>query len=259
MYGDFQMNDLEFYKSFFFNEFKYTSPGRNDSTDGIPNHFIGYMKSGSGLLIKDSEKIELKRNDMFYIPKGCKYISYWKRDSEPAVFDSIGFKYLPNGAGVGYKLQKISYNNEIFQLFRPLSIKKEVSITSIGILYTLLGKLTSVMKTEPIELHQQLVNRALELLNENPQRKMSDIASFCGISESTLYNIFKNKLHKTPNTARQEIMCQKATELLITTNMTVEEISRQTGFSSSSYFRKVLFSAVGKTPRQIRKESEILI
>ena len=253
------MNDLEFYKSFIFNEFKYTSLGCNDMTKGILAHFIGYMKKGKALIIKGNQKIELQKGDMFYIPKGCKYISKWKTDDEDAVFDSIGFKFFPNNSSNVYKLQKIEYTSEIFELYKPLSEKKEVTLESIGTLYRVLSKITEIMQTEPVEPHRQTINNAIKMLNENHQQKMIEIAKNCGISESSLYNIFKQQLGKTPNTVRQEIMCKKAAELLCVTDMPIEEISYKTGFSSSSYFRKIFYSIYKTTPREYRKKSKIII
>lgn len=253
------MNDLEFYKSFMFNEFEYTSFGCNDMTRGISAHFIGYMKKGKALLIKGNQKIELKKGDMFYIPKGCKYISNWKTDDEDAVFDSIGFRFFPNNSSKSYRLQKIDYTSEIFELFKPLSEKKEVTLDSIGTLYGFLSKVVEIMQTEPIEPRRQIIDNAIKILNENHQQKMIEIANNCGISESSLYNIFKQQLGKTPNTVRQEIMCKKATELLCVTDIPIEEISYKMGFSSSSYFRKIFHSVYNTTPREYRKKSRKII
>ena len=52
-----------------------------------------------------------------------------------------------------------------------------------------------------------------------------------------------------------EVQFSKAVELLITTDMQVEEISSLLNFSSTSYFRKVLYKHTGKTPREIRRTS----
>ena len=122
-----------------------------------------------------------------------------------------------------------------------------------------MGKLTESMETEPLEYHQQIIEKAKNLIRENTQYKMSDIALACDISEATLYNIFKDKLKKTPNTVRQEIMCQKAADLLSTTNIKIEDISAQTGFSSSSYFRKIFREYMNKTPKEYRKESKLIV
>ena len=46
-----------------------------------------------------------------------------------------------------------------------------------------------------------------------------------------------------------------AGNLLTTTDASVQEISDRLGFSSGSYFRKVLRSYTGKTPGQIRKHA----
>ena len=46
-----------------------------------------------------------------------------------------------------------------------------------------------------------------------------------------------------------------AVNLLSTTNRPVQQISDAAGFSSTSYFRKLLRKYTGKTPLQIRKES----
>ena len=55
---------------------------------------------------------------------------------------------------------------------------------------------------------------------------------------------------------KQEILCEKAVQLLTTTDLSVEEISNRLLFSSSSYFRKIFKKYTGKTPRQIRKDSQ---
>lgn len=48
-------------------------------------------------------------------------------------------------------------------------------------------------------------------------------------------------------------MIQHAIELLIHTEMSIEEISRTIGFSSSNYFRKIFYKLTKKTPKELRK------
>lgn len=86
---------------------------------------------------------------------------------------------------------------------------------------------------------------------------MEQVASYCGVSQTALYNAFRQQLGITPNGMRQGILCEAARELLVTTGLSVEEISSRLGFSSSSYFRKVLFQHTGKTPLAIRKENHL--
>ena len=74
----------------------------------------------------------------------------------------------------------------------------------------------------------------------------------CSLSEPHLYYLFKKAGEVTPNEYRQKSLCDRAVELLITTDNSVEAISDMLGFSSSSYFRKILKKHTGKSPREIR-------
>ena len=73
---------------------------------------------------------------------------------------------------------------------------------------------------------------------------------------SALYHIFKTENNLTPNELIQKIRCDKAVVLLTTTNKSIQEISDILEFSSTSYFRKVLYRYTQKTPKEIRKTSE---
>ena len=72
------------------------------------------------------------------------------------------------------------------------------------------------------------------------------------LKEATLYTAFKRH-GSTPNQTRQKLLVKQAKQLLTTTDSSVQTISDQLGFSSSSYFRKILRRYTGKTPMQIRK------
>lgn len=250
------MNDTLFFNSFYFVEYKLHHYKHNDATSGTTAHYLGYLKSGHGLLISEHEKIEVFPGDLFFIPCGCRYHSYW--DSENIIcFDSFGFKYIPV-ADKKYCLQKIPYDHAAKDILLRLSSEKTVNPTSIGLLYSLFAMLEPHMNIESSIHKNSIVDKAIKYMNENPQTQMSNIAKNCGISETNLYLLFKKTLQKTPNTVRQEILCEHAIELLATTNLTIEEISCRLGFSSSSYFRKVFFSTVGKTPREVRKKSHFI-
>ena len=73
--------------------------------------------------------------------------------------------------------------------------------------------------------------------------------------ETALYTAFRRVRNTTPNTQRQIILCERAVELLTTTDRPIEEISTQLGFSSSAYFRKIIRAHTGLTPRMIRQNA----
>lgn len=107
--------------------------------------------------------------------------------------------------------------------------------------------------------HSDIAEIALEYMHNNTEFHIADVANHCKVSESTLYGIFKKAYNRTPVEMKQEIFCERASELLITTNLSVEEISDKLNFSSSSYFRKVFKKYTGKTPLQVRKNTKYQI
>ena len=251
------MNDQEFYKSFVFHIFSFKGMHHRDNSSGVQYHYIGRMIKGRGLLVSEDERLEVSEGDAFYIPKGCKYHSYWTGENEVS-FYSFGFTYFPKPTNKNYRLQKLDLDGNSEEIFKNLAEDCKVSLASVGMLYTFLASLEENMSLDPIDRRSNMTERAIQYMYQNPLARMSEIAHECKISESTLYSVFKKVLGKTPNEIHRKIQCERAAELLKTTNLTIEEISRRLEFSSSSYFRKVLFSVYGKTPRQIRKESKLI-
>ncbi len=252
------MNDILFFNNFYFNEFRQNGLGHTDNTHGVKKHFIGFMKKGSASIVSHDTKLVLCEGDMFYIPKGLKYHSWWNTGGEGAIYDSIGFSDFPVQDCGGFTLQKIARNDEIDRLFAPLSADKSINCSSIGALYSLLGvlegKLCRTVRSKETEISEKL----LLLMNKDHSRTVAEYAKELCISEATLYLYTKKALGKTPNRLRQEVCCNKACDLLKTTDYPIEQISETCGFSSTSYFRKVLREIIGRTPSEIRKKSQVI-
>lgn len=246
------MNDREFCGGFHFRQMDLLGVNHRDNSRGVPMHYLGYMKKGRGLLVLEKERVELNTGDMFYIPKGCRYHSYWIGEDAVSL-DSLGFTWLPTERS--YKPQRLTYTPEIWEQYLPLSLEKTVDAASIGRLYTVMGMLLPTMQ-QSVSRGSRLVDRALQVMEEDPDRDIPSVAEACGISQASLYANFKKVLGKTPNALRQELRCKEALALLQNTDLSVEEVSRRAGFSSGSYFRKILFAFTGKTPRQIRKDAD---
>lgn len=249
------MEDLELFKSFVFKLISH-NPGRHtDNSSGINNHYIGYMYRGSARIVSENEAIELQEGDLFYIPKNCKYHSYWFGE-EKVIFDSFAFSAIPQQGYTTYCLQKLQLTDKVKMLHQELAKDRTVNARSVAALYALLWELVPTMKQHTSCRRQIIARQIADYIYEHPDEASQQVAKNCGVSESTMYHLLKLKLGKTPNQLRQEAKCQKAVVLLTSTDLSVEQISRQLGFSSSSYMRKLLHATTGKTPLQIRKEAQ---
>lgn len=248
---------MVFCKNFRFNEFHFNRSLHGDHSDGIDLHYIRFVKHGKARFVLKDQVLEFHENEMFYIPKGCKYHSYWIA-SDYYQYDSIGFLYFPTSASNGYKPQKIKYDATIWNAFLPLSMDKAVNAASIGALYSLLGLLEPVLELAPSSSDVAVYEKLLLLMKKEPHLTIPEYAARCQVSESLLYHYVKRSSGKTPNRLRQEILCEKAAELLFTTSYSIEEICDKLGFSSAAYFRKVFQSVYHTSPSQMRKTENMI-
>ncbi len=249
------MTNAEFYKSFSFNLFRRQ---RYHCTDcihrsGCPHHYIARMIKGTAKFQYGAQTLHLCEGDIFYLPRGLKYRSHWYPNGDPVEFYSFGFDYFPIDDSIGYQIQIIECTDDERAMLAELEADIAVTPRSIGLLYRFLGTVQPKLQAESDDENHIIINRALEYIRTHTNCSVKDIAHYCGISESGLFAKFRKHLDKTPIEARQSILVEKAITLLTTTDLSIEEISDQLGFSSSSYFRKVFRAKTGQTPTTFRK------
>ncbi|MBQ4321148.1 MAG: helix-turn-helix transcriptional regulator [Oscillospiraceae bacterium] len=223
-----------------------------DNRGGVDRHFIGYMRRGHVTLESQDRTITADAGEVFYIPNGCRYISRWE-DPELIRFESFGFRLFPDGSNRRYLLQKLHPDAEGFRLLEALSADKETSCRSVGLLYAFLGRMLPQMESEPLDAKAAIVEKAVSYMAQNPEFSAQELARHCGTSQSGLYAAFQQSTGITPVEMKHRLQAEKAVTLLTATDLSVEEISSQLGFSSAAYFRRVLRQITGKTPREIRK------
>ncbi len=253
------MDNQQFFKSFLFLKITMNKPTGTDhfKDGGAPTNYIGVLLHGSARFKMAGSDIYLKENEIIFIPKGETYHSFWTPDKNGDLqWVSLGFDFLPTGKESSFSLQKIECSKKALVILEKLISNPEVTCENIGYLYQFLGLTLENMEqnTSPYNL---ICEKALEFMRQNTDAKIPEVANVCKVSESGLYGIFKIVYNETPNYCRQKILFEKAEQLLITTNLPIEEISQMLNFSSASYFRKIVKKHSGKTPKQIRKTAQL--
>lgn len=79
------------------------------------------------------------------------------------------------------------------------------------------------------------------------------ISDFIGIGKTSLYEKLKELTGKTPGEYIRMVRLDRASKLLRTTQLTVQEIMYKSGFSSKSYFYKEFAARFGLSPKEYRK------
>jgi len=82
---------------------------------------------------------------------------------------------------------------------------------------------------------------------------ISELCESIHVSKSVLYKSFRRYLNCTVNEYIQTERVKRARWLILNHDMSMEEISRQVGFSELSYFCKIFKKVVGQTPLQYKK------
>lgn len=250
------MNDIIFTNSFVFNRYQFDRFKYTDNREGISVHYFGYMVSGNCKIVADKEILKIQENDIFYIPNGYKYQSFWYGTPKIS-FISLGFLFLPNFNKTDYPVQVLQKNDIAVNLIEILSQRKQLDCKDIGLFYTLTGILLPNMKSCPISKNKKIVQSATNILMEDPYLKTSLIAQKCAISEAGLYSAFRKASDCSLNGLRQQIKLEKAKNILTTTDTSIEELSQKLGFSSSTYFRIIFKKNYNMTPREMRKQYQV--
>lgn len=250
------MNDIIFSNSFKFLTIEFDKFHYTDNRAGAPDHYFAYMLSGSCKIVTASDTVEISEGDFFYIPNKCSYQSYWYGNSE-IKFISLGFQYFPNFDNKTYPTQAIPYSDNAAELFFRLSDKSRLSAPDIGVFYTLVGLLLPKMSHNTACRTREIVELTQNYLIHHPHATTSELAKNCTISEAALYSAFHKASDVTLNQLRNNLLLEKAKDMLITTDKPIEYICNTLQFSSTSYFRKKFKQYFNMTPKEMRKRYRI--
>lgn len=248
------MKDTLFSNAFHFNHFSFNKYKYTDNRCGCLHYYLALMIKGRCRIVSKLGEIACNEGDVFFIPKNLSYESYWYGDDE-IEFLSFGFSGLGTDDDLNYRLQVLPRNGYLRELVSEVSTEEHSpSCSTLSKFYGVMGEVLPILERSESG-DEYIAKRAERYMRDNTDCTVADIAAACNVCPSYLYRIFNRHLKITPNELRSQILAKKGIELLRTTDRTVEEISGMLGFSSASYFRRVIRKHTGSTPRQIRKES----
>ena len=159
---------------------------------------------------------------------------------------------------------EVGMNEEILHLFHTLI--KTVSATELGyrqiitgITLQILGMLNSVSKfhTEAADSQTKLISKAKFLLQESLGKpiNLEEMARELPMGYSKFRKVFKKTTGLSPNQYHLDLRLVKAKELLISTNLTINQVAYQTGFDSLFYFSRLFKQKNGVSPREFRNKN----
>jgi YesN/AraC family two-component response regulator len=108
--------------------------------------------------------------------------------------------------------------------------------------------------------HFSVLRKAERYIWENYTRKISlqEIADASGLSASYFSTIFKEEMGENLSSYLNRLRVEKASGMLITTNMSISGIAAACGFEDQSWFSKIFKNYTGFTPGKYREQGSIL-
>lgn len=231
---------------------------------------IGYMKSGSCVFTTRFNSVECKAGDIIYIPEGTRYTSHghgapnleyyclqltFRTDKDGTRFDQqfgIQKVEIANSSEVGEKVQMI-YN--LVENGDALS-----QVEAISEFYKLFAYVIPHLKKATAPACSPPVIKAISYMESHCCEDFStaELAKECFVSESRLYHLFREQLNTTPVSYKNELRILRSIEYIKSGYKAIEEISRELGFHSAAYFRRVFKEITGMTPTEYRKKYSLL-
>jgi AraC-like DNA-binding protein len=102
------------------------------------------------------------------------------------------------------------------------------------------------------------VSRATHYMNENIENKISlqEIASYFGYSVSYFYRLFQKETNYSPISYFLHIKVERACQLLVHTDMKINQIAFKLGFEDPYYFSRIFTKITGMSPKKYRDEKK---
>lgn len=260
------ISNLIFYKA---EKYQYNTTNEFDaSTCPRPHYCMGLIISGGATFTdcEDQTKIEVMAGDIIFVPMGSRYISSWygtpliEYISMHFIFGSLGLFSKNNS----YKLQRVKVPNfeKYKEIFRSsLNAECASDQEKLKIISNFLSVLADIQPQLQKRKHtcpSPKILASLKFIEDNYKEKISveDLAAEAQMSISRFYPFFKKELGITPIDYINNYRISRAILLLIEDNNdSIENISEQTGFESSAYFRRVFRKVTGLSPREYKKTS----
>ena len=106
-----------------------------------------------------------------------------------------------------------------------------------------------------------MIHRSVKYIETNysdPDLYTPQLAEMSGMGETYYRNIFSAVFNTPPTKYIQQYRVDKSKELLVNTDLSIDEIATSVGFANASYFCKVFKALTGQTPSEFAAKGKTI-
>lgn len=231
-------------------------------------HQILFCAGGSGILKYDNTTVRIENNCIFFLPADYPHEYYpeeIKWNTRYVAFDGYAcldiLKGLNMTAPMVIRVDELGALERLYdKIFVTLKSDKVYgNYTCSGLVYSYIlefHRLASDSSVKGGAEKSNILMPALNYIDENfrDDFSMSALAKISGVSQQYLCRVFKQTMNLRPNEYVTRRRLNEAKRLLCETELSVSEVSAQSGFSDTGYFCTVFRRYESMTPIEYRKK-----
>ena len=250
-------------------------PGYEFHTEGREGYHLHVILSGKGVLCVNGAQSTLHFGQMF-ITKPGEDTWYRADKTDPWTYcwmaydgdnalrytDAAGF--LPGVNQLNCNIEPSQFYAVVKRVLDQPELNLACDLLHVGLLAEYLSLAIQSEYKSIQTLHREseysadiYVEYAVNYIRANyASVKISDVANYIGIHRSYLTSIFKKKMGISPQEYLMQCRMKTACDLLLDSNLNVQEISQRVGYDNSLTFSKVFKTYYGVSPKHFRLERQ---
>lgn len=245
-----------------------------------PEYELTYIVKGNGFRLVGNSYASFTDGDLVLIGPNLPH-TWVGKSKDDSLFDAVVVQFSSSfitsflGFEESVALQKLVDNAQKGLFF--ISPKEEIKSLMLQLteatgfdrilsFLSLLNHLTnenymSLSSENFVPLHsletEKRINKVCGYLEQNFTTKitLSEVANLISLSESNFCKFFKKATGKTFSDYLNNIRIQETCQILLKTDLDINQVAMQCGFESLSYFNRIFLKKKGLTPRQFRQSN----
>jgi AraC-like DNA-binding protein len=233
-----------------------------------PSHTFLWFKNCSAKITKNNGEVLLaKKNQVAFMSKGTEYtVEFF--DTAPNQTDTVVFHFQLTDAKNKQITPTLSPEICIKNVDTELALtidnaaeefdKNIVCIPLItSVIYHLFGLASQRQKKIVVSHKFKYIQEGIELMENNSNKTLNEIAKICGVSEGHFRKLFREYSGENPIEYRQKHRIEKAKKLLLLDTHSIGEIAEELNFSDIYHFSKTFKNITGLSPQKYIKQSKM--
>lgn len=122
---------------------------------------------------------------------------------------------------------------------------------------TILYDTVAILERPPVRPKPSVITAAIQFLEEHYTEKLriGDLLRHVGYGRARFFDLFRERTHLTPIEYLTRYRIAKANELLLSTNLAVNQVAARVGIENPAYFAALFKRHMGKTPQAMRLQA----